>query len=135
MPEEPSVLDYLKSKLKFWERGEKIQIPDETELPEGGPLQISRASEEQPVTIPLEQEFNGIGETASGKTGRTQSLALALPPGSGLGFFGTTFLGFGDGPDGHLWIGSLHPCPGVAGLGIYKKRMDPCAFTGDRNGL
>jgi 4-amino-4-deoxy-L-arabinose transferase-like glycosyltransferase len=25
--EEPSVLDYLKSKLKFWERGEKIEIP------------------------------------------------------------------------------------------------------------
>ena len=25
--EEPSVLDYLKSKLKFWKRGEKIQIP------------------------------------------------------------------------------------------------------------
>jgi 4-amino-4-deoxy-L-arabinose transferase-like glycosyltransferase len=27
MPEEPSVLDYLKSKLKFWVRGEKIEIP------------------------------------------------------------------------------------------------------------
>jgi hypothetical protein len=25
--EEPSVLDYLKSKLKFWKRGEKIEIP------------------------------------------------------------------------------------------------------------
>ncbi len=29
--EEPSVLDYLKSKLKFWEKGNKIEIPDEEE--------------------------------------------------------------------------------------------------------
>ena len=33
MPEEPSVLDYLKSILKFWEHGEKIHIPEEPELP------------------------------------------------------------------------------------------------------
>ena len=29
MPEEPSILDYLRSRLKFWERGEKISIPAE----------------------------------------------------------------------------------------------------------
>ena len=34
MPEEPSVLDYLKSKLKFWERGGKIKIPPESEPPQ-----------------------------------------------------------------------------------------------------
>ena len=34
MPEEPSILDYLKSKLKFWERGGKIEIPAEAEPPE-----------------------------------------------------------------------------------------------------
>jgi 4-amino-4-deoxy-L-arabinose transferase-like glycosyltransferase len=37
MPEEPSVLDYLKSKLKFWEQGKKIDIPAAPE-----PLQASR---------------------------------------------------------------------------------------------
>ncbi len=33
--EEPSVLDYLKSKLKFWERGNKIEIPAEPETGSG----------------------------------------------------------------------------------------------------
>jgi 4-amino-4-deoxy-L-arabinose transferase-like glycosyltransferase len=31
MPEEPSILDYLRSRLKFWERGKKISIPAEPE--------------------------------------------------------------------------------------------------------
>ncbi len=35
MPEEPSVLDYLKSKLKFWEHGEKIHDPGRAWTAEG----------------------------------------------------------------------------------------------------
>jgi 4-amino-4-deoxy-L-arabinose transferase-like glycosyltransferase len=34
MPEEPSVLDYVKLKLKFWQRGEKIELPLMETLPE-----------------------------------------------------------------------------------------------------
>jgi 4-amino-4-deoxy-L-arabinose transferase-like glycosyltransferase len=34
MPEEPSLLDYLKSKLTFWKHGEKIEIPSEAKPPE-----------------------------------------------------------------------------------------------------
>ena len=64
MPEEPSVLDYLKSILKFWERGEKIHIPEESELPLEGPLESSRSVEMQPAESPIEQD----------------SLAMAKPP-------------------------------------------------------
>ena len=39
--EEPSVLDYLKSRLKFWERGEKIEIPAEPESLEDGSVETS----------------------------------------------------------------------------------------------
>ena len=51
MPEEPSVLDYLKSKLKFWQRGEKVEIPAES-----GPLEESsmgslKAAEMEPAIL------------------------------------------------------------------------------------
>lgn len=36
MPEEPSVLDYIKSKLKFWQRREKIGIPGAEIMDETG---------------------------------------------------------------------------------------------------
>ena len=39
MPEEPSILDYLKSKLKFWEHGNKIEIPPGDELPKETPAE------------------------------------------------------------------------------------------------
>lgn len=47
--EEPSVLDYLKSKLKFWEKGNKIQIPagDELEAEIASP----ELAEEQPALV------------------------------------------------------------------------------------
>ena len=45
MPEEPSVLDFLKSRLKFWERGNKIEIPSD----EGPPEPISE--QESPLLI------------------------------------------------------------------------------------
>jgi 4-amino-4-deoxy-L-arabinose transferase-like glycosyltransferase len=51
MPEEPSVLDYLKSKLKFWEHGEKITIPDEPEPPDA----TSWAFVEEPTVSAREQ--------------------------------------------------------------------------------
>jgi 4-amino-4-deoxy-L-arabinose transferase-like glycosyltransferase len=55
MPEEPSILDYLKSKLKFWERGGKIEIPAETEPPEESSRKISKAVEIEPVGPEWEQ--------------------------------------------------------------------------------
>ncbi|HVM71755.1 MAG TPA: glycosyltransferase family 39 protein [Anaerolineales bacterium] len=63
MPEEPSVLDYLKSKLKFWEHGEKIHIPVEPETP----LEIQPETaqvELPPETVPVDQD----------------SIAMAKPP-------------------------------------------------------
>ena len=59
MPE-PSILEYLKSRLKFWERGEKIKIPAEPEIqrsrfiatpatgPEPAALQDEHVSLEKP---------------------------------------------------------------------------------------
>ena len=68
MPEEPSILDYLKSKLKFWEHGGKIHIPEEVEPPEQAPLQeplqASQPVEMQPAVLPDEQD----------------SMAFAKPP-------------------------------------------------------
>ncbi|MGD0749891.1 MAG: glycosyltransferase family 39 protein, partial [Anaerolineales bacterium] len=64
MPEEPSVLDYLKSKLKFWERGGKIQIPEESELLKEGPLETSQVNVEHPAALPIEED----------------SMVLAKPP-------------------------------------------------------
>jgi len=32
MPEEPSILDFLRSRLKFWQHGDKVEIPTEPEL-------------------------------------------------------------------------------------------------------
>jgi len=46
--EEPSVLDYLKSKLKFWEKGPKIEIPPEPEEAAAGEPSAP-AEEEQPA--------------------------------------------------------------------------------------
>ena len=62
MPEEPSVLDYLKSKLKFWERGGKIRIPEESELPNEGSLETSQANVKQPETLPVEQDSMGLAK-------------------------------------------------------------------------
>ena len=64
MPEEPSVLDYLKSRLKFWENGEKIRIPDEFDLPKYAPSEAFRSVELQPSALP----------------GGQDSLAMAKPP-------------------------------------------------------
>ena len=64
MPEEPSVLDYLKSKLKFWEHGEKIHIPGEFELPQETPAETFQSVEVQPALLPDAQD----------------SMAMAKPP-------------------------------------------------------
>ncbi len=61
--EEPSVLDYLKSKLKFWEKGNKIEIPSEEEAgtaaaePVQPPEQPSVSAEqlETPAAEPLKR--------------------------------------------------------------------------------
>jgi 4-amino-4-deoxy-L-arabinose transferase-like glycosyltransferase len=55
MPEEPSVLDYLKSKLKFWDHGEKITVPDEPGLAGESIVDASRAVVEEPAVVPREQ--------------------------------------------------------------------------------
>ena len=55
MPEEPSILDYLKSKLKFWERGEKVEIPAETEPPQASSGDATRAAEMEPAVMPQVQ--------------------------------------------------------------------------------
>jgi hypothetical protein len=47
--EEPSVLDYLKSKLKFWERGNKIEIPAEPEM-DSGIISPPQPAQELPVS-------------------------------------------------------------------------------------
>ncbi len=49
--EEPSVLDYVKSKLKFWERGGKIAIPDEP-LPNMKPQPRPQATPQPVVEKP-----------------------------------------------------------------------------------
>ncbi len=49
MPEEPSVLDYLKSKLKFWEHGEKVEIPGGPETSQDG---LSKARKTSMATPP-----------------------------------------------------------------------------------
>src|ERR1035437_3503416 len=56
MHEEPSVLDYLKSRLKFWEPGEKIRIPDEFDLPKDAPSEAILSVEVQPSALPGEQD-------------------------------------------------------------------------------
>jgi hypothetical protein len=62
MPEEPSVLDFLKSRLKFWERGNKIEIPSDDEPPEtlseqGSPLVITPepVTSVEPARVSVEQ--------------------------------------------------------------------------------
>ncbi len=55
MPEEPSVLDYLKSKLKFWERGGKVEIPAEAESPEESSLESPKVVEMEPAVLPSVQ--------------------------------------------------------------------------------
>lgn len=62
MPEEPSVLDYLKSNLKFWERGEKIHIPEESETPQQAPSKVSQAVEEQSGVPPTELDSMSIAK-------------------------------------------------------------------------
>jgi hypothetical protein len=54
MPDEPSVLDYLKSKLKFWEGREKIEIPNEPDLLQGAPRVASRERTVEPAGLPNE---------------------------------------------------------------------------------
>ncbi len=49
MSEEPSILDYLKSKLKFWEHGEKIELPGEV-TPDTPASPIRIANETDDVT-------------------------------------------------------------------------------------
>jgi len=46
--EEPSILDYLKSRLKFWERGEKLELPPEPPPP--GPELPRKAAAALPVS-------------------------------------------------------------------------------------
>jgi hypothetical protein len=55
MPEEPSILDYLKSKLKFWENGEKVEIPPEDEPSKVSPLVVSQEIGLGPEVLHLEQ--------------------------------------------------------------------------------
>ena len=55
MPEEPSVLDYLKSKLKFWERVEKIKISAEPKPLKDGTLEVSQVVEVAPPVLPPKQ--------------------------------------------------------------------------------
>ena len=84
MPEEPSVLDYLKSKLKFWERGEKVHIPEQPELPEeDAPLESSHEIEVQPA-VPIEPDSLVMAKPPREKPAETNRwpwrslLALAL---------------------------------------------------------
>jgi hypothetical protein len=56
MPEEPSVLDYLKSNLKFWEHGEKIRIPEESGLPWEGSSESSHSGQVRPGVLPVEPD-------------------------------------------------------------------------------
>jgi len=65
MPEEPSVLDYLKSKLKFWEHEKKIEIPAESEPPKKTPIGASQVVELEPAVLPGE-----LGEMAMEKPPR-----------------------------------------------------------------
>ncbi len=51
MPEEPSVLDYLKSKLKFWERGGKVEIPAGPEPPQAGSPEAPEPVEMKPAVL------------------------------------------------------------------------------------
>ena len=55
MPEEPSILDYLKSRLKFWENGEKVEIPPEVEPSKASPLVVSQEIEVGQEVSHLEQ--------------------------------------------------------------------------------
>jgi hypothetical protein len=55
MPEEPSILDYLKSWLKFWERGEKIKLPEESEPPKAGSTAAVQKVEAEPAVPRREQ--------------------------------------------------------------------------------
>ena len=52
MPEEPSILDYLKSRLKFWERGGKIELPAEPEPPKESSTGASQAVVSEPAAVP-----------------------------------------------------------------------------------
>jgi hypothetical protein len=56
MPEEPSVLDYLKSKLKFWEHGGEIEIPAESEPPEASDRDVPKAAEMRASVLPHGQD-------------------------------------------------------------------------------
>jgi 4-amino-4-deoxy-L-arabinose transferase-like glycosyltransferase len=53
--EEPSVLDYLKSRLKFWDRGEKISLPAEPAPLREGPVTIPGEEKEAPAAALLPQ--------------------------------------------------------------------------------
>ncbi len=64
MSEEPSVLDYLKSKIKFWRRAEKIKIPSESELLENSSFEAPTAAEMEPVGLQHRQSSPDDLETA-----------------------------------------------------------------------
>jgi hypothetical protein len=53
MPEEPSILDYLKTKLKFWKR-RGVEIPGEGEPLRGSSGNLFQRAEEEPVSFPGE---------------------------------------------------------------------------------
>jgi 4-amino-4-deoxy-L-arabinose transferase-like glycosyltransferase len=55
MPEEPSILDYLKSKLRFWERTEKEKISSVPELSVQSPLDTSSMDELEKAGLPAGQ--------------------------------------------------------------------------------
>ena len=62
--EEPSVLDYLKSKLRFWEKGNKVTIPGDDELSAADDETPGLSEDDLPVMAdsvvpPLEQRSGG----------------------------------------------------------------------------
>jgi hypothetical protein len=63
MPEEPSLLDYLKSRLKFWDNRPKVEIPrapdlqlrPELEQLEQAPVVVPESIAAEPITVQVEQ--------------------------------------------------------------------------------
>jgi 4-amino-4-deoxy-L-arabinose transferase-like glycosyltransferase len=52
VPEEPSLLDYLKSQLKFWERGQKVELPALEPATHQPVEAVSMPTQPEPVETP-----------------------------------------------------------------------------------
>ncbi len=72
MPEEPSILDYLKSKLKFWERGQKVEIPSQAEAAQENFTGAPEMAEMKPAMV--EQAPVAVMEPAVAKTAQPNRL-------------------------------------------------------------